>query len=193
MAHDWLALQVRVHDEFARRVAQIAADQWDDATPDVEWTVRDLVAHVVEEQRWVPQLLGGRTIAQAKLELEPLRDDLPAEWALYSLAATSAWAATPSENLVHLSYDTVTTEHYLRELVSDIAIHTWDLARAIGADDELDADLVEAVWSVFEPQQDTLAASGLFAPPVAIPDDAPLQSRLLAVTGRDPGWKALAG
>ncbi len=186
MAHDWLALQVRVHDEFSRRLAEVGADQWDDPTPDAEWTVRDLVAHVVEEQRWVPQLLGGRTVAQAKLELEPVRDDLPAEWALYSLAATSAWAATPRDKLVHLSDDTVTTEDYLRELVSDIAIHTWDLARAIGADEELDADLVEAVWSVFEPQQETLAASGLFAPPVPIPDDAPLQSRLLAITGRDP-------
>jgi uncharacterized protein (TIGR03086 family) len=192
MSHDWLALNVRVHDEFARRLGQVEEDQWDAATPDVEWTVRDLVAHVVEEQRWVPQLLGGRTIAQARKELEPLREDLSTEWALYSLAATSAWAAAPREGQVHLSYDTVTIDHYLRELVSDIAIHTWDLARAIGADDELDTDLVEAVWSVFEPQQDTLAASGLFAPPVAIADDAPLQSRLLAVTGRDPGWQALA-
>jgi uncharacterized protein (TIGR03086 family) len=192
MAHDWVALQARAHDEFARRVAQIEADQWDVATPDTEWTVRDLVAHVIEEQQWVPQLLGGRSVAQAKQELEPLRDDLPAEWALYSLAATSAWAATPSESVVQLSYDTVTTEDYLREQVSDVAIHTWDLARAIGADDALDPDLVEAVWSVFEPQQETLAASGLYAPPVPIPDDAPLQSRLLAVTGRNPAWEAVA-
>jgi len=192
MSHDWVALHTRAHDEFARRVAQIEADQWDAATPDTEWTVRDLVAHVIEEQQWVPQLLGGRTVAQAKSELEPLRDDLPAEWALYSLAATSAWAATPSESLVQLSYDTVTTSEYLREQVSDVAIHTWDLARAIGADDALDPDLVEAVWSVFEPQQETLAASGLYAPPVPIPHDAPLQSRLLAVTGRNPAWEALA-
>jgi uncharacterized protein (TIGR03086 family) len=192
MSHDWLALHTRVHDEFSRTLAQVGDGHWDDSTPDVEWTVRDLVAHVVEEQRWVPQLLAGRTVAQARRELEPVREDLPTEWALYSLAATSAWAAAPSDGLVHLSYDTVTTEHYLREIVSDVAIHTWDLARAIGADDALDPDLVEAVWSVFEPQQETLAASGLFAPPVPIPDDAPLQSRLLAVTGRNPAWEALA-
>ena len=75
---------------------------------------------------------------------------------------------------------------YLREQVSDVAIHTWDLARAVGADEELDTELVEAVWTVFEPQKETLAASGLYAPPVPLPDDAPLQQRLLAVTGRDP-------
>ena len=70
--------------------------------------------------------------------------------------------------------------------MSDVAIHTWDLARAVGADEELDTELVEAVWTVFEPQKETLAASGLYAPPVPLPDDAPLQQRLLAVTGRDP-------
>jgi hypothetical protein len=41
------------------------------------------------------------------------------------------------------------------------------------------------VWTVFEPQKDTLEASGLFASPVPIDEDAPLQDRLLAVTGRD--------
>jgi hypothetical protein len=87
---------------------------------------------------------------------------------------------------VHLSRDTVTMLDYLREQVSDIAIHTWDLARAIGSDDTLDDDIVEAVWSVFEPQQETLAASGLYAPPVPLDGDVPLQWKLLAATGRDP-------
>lgn len=184
MAHDWLELQKLVHREFAVRLA--AVTDWDAPTPDSEWNVRDLVTHVVDEQRWVPHLLAGRTVAQAERDLEPLRQDLVAEWQLYSLAATSAWEQTPRDARVHLSYDTVTMDDYLREQVSDVAIHTWDLARAVGADEQLDPDLVEAVWSVFEPQKETLAASGLYAPPVPLPEDAPLQARLLAVTGRDP-------
>ena len=184
MAHDWLELQKRVHREFAARLA--AVTDWDAPTPDSEWNVRDLVRHVVDEQRWVPHLLAGRTIAQAERDLEPLREDLLAEWQLYSLAATSAWEQTPPDSRVQLSYDTVTMDDYLREQVSDVAIHTWDLARAVGADEQLDPELVEAVWTVFEPQKGTLAASGLYAPPVPLPDDAPLQHRLLAVTGRDP-------
>ncbi|ODU64714.1 MAG: TIGR03086 family protein [Micrococcales bacterium 70-64] len=184
MEHDWLELQKRVHAEFARRLD--AVTDWDAPTPDEGWTVRDLVTHVVEEQQWVPYLLAGHTVAKAKKHLEPLRDDLRGEWGLYSFAATTAWAATSQETMVHLSYDTVTMAEYLREQVSDVAIHTWDLARAVGADEELDTELVEAVWTVFEPQKETLAASGLYAPPVPLPDDAPLQQRLLAVTGRDP-------
>jgi uncharacterized protein (TIGR03086 family) len=184
MDHDWLELQKRVHHEFSARLAKI--NDWDAPTPDEGWTVRDLVAHVIEEQQWVPYLLAGHTVEKAKKHLEPLREDLPGEWSLYSLAATAAWEQTPAENVVHLSYDEVTMAEYLREQVSDVTIHTWDLARAVGADEQLDPELVEAVWTVFEPQKDTLAASGLFAPPVPLPDDAPLQARLLAVTGRDP-------
>ncbi|MGV8895945.1 MAG: TIGR03086 family metal-binding protein [Rhodoglobus sp.] len=184
MAFDWLELQRRAHRGFATRVA--AVTEWDATTPDTEWTVRDLVVHVIEEQQWVPHLLAGSSIAAAKREIDPLRDDLRSEWRLYSFAAMTAWESTPRATMVRLSRDIVTMEDYLREQVADVTIHTWDLARAIGADQQLDSELVEAVWTVFEPQKDTLAASGLFASPVPIPDDAPLQSRLLAVTGRDP-------
>jgi uncharacterized protein (TIGR03086 family) len=180
---DWLRLQHRAHEEFGRRVA--AVTDWSAPTPDTEWNVRDLVGHVVEEQQWVPQLLAGRSIAQAKASLEPLRADLAGEWELYSFAATSAWASSRADAQVQLSSDTVTAADYLREQVADVTIHAWDLARATGADEEFDEELVRAVWSVFAPQKDTLEASGLFASPVPVADDAPLMTRLLAITGRD--------
>ena len=180
---DWVELQHRAHQEFARRIASVT--DWSAPTPDTDWTVRDLVAHVVEEQQWVPHLLAGRSIAQARASIDNLRDDLAGEWALHSLAATSAWRSTDADARVQLSSDTVTAEDYLREQVADVTIHSWDLARAIGADEALDDELVRAVWTVFEPQKDALEASGLFASPVPVDDDAPLQSRLLAITGRD--------
>ena len=165
MPHDtkeWLALQRRVHGEFARRLAAIT--DWDGPTPDTEWNVRDLVTHVIDEQREVPALLDGQTAEQARAGFEPLRDDLKAEWALYSFAAIAAWHSVAEDAPVHLSWDTVPASEFLRETVSDVTIHTWDLARAIGADEHLDTELIEAVWTVFEPQADTLAASGLYAP-----------------------------
>jgi len=182
-ALDWFALQKQAHREFGARLS--AVSDWDAPTPDADWTVRELVRHVVVEQQWVPHLLAGRTVADAQRSIEPLGDDLRAEWRLYSLAATSAWDAAPADAVVSLSYDTVSVGDYLREQVSDVTIHSWDLARAVGADENLDIDLVEAVWTVFEPQRDTLAVSGLFATPVPLPDDASLQLRLLALTGRD--------
>lgn len=181
--HDWLALQKQAHREFARRLD--AVTDWLAPTPNTEWNVRDLVRHVVEEQQLVPNLLHGQTIAVARRQLVPLGENLREEWRLYSLAATAAWAAARPDTLVHLHTDTVPVAEYLREQVSDVTIHSWDLARATGAPEELDPTLVEAVWTVFEPQRDTLAASGLYAPPVPLDEDAPLQWRLLALTGRN--------
>lgn len=182
--HDWIALQKQAADEFAARLHLIT--DWNAATPDTEWTVTDLVRHVVLEQQWVPPLLGGLSVLEARRSLAPLGPDLSAEWATHSARAAEAWAKTPADAPVTLSYDTVTASDYLREQVSDVTIHSWDLARATDADESLDADLVAAVWTVFEAQRDTLEASGLFASPVPADENAPLQHRLLALTGRDP-------
>lgn len=182
----WLALQRRAHDEFGRRVA--AVTDWSAPTPDEEWDTRGLVLHVVREQQWVPPLLRGDTIARAQARLDPVGSDLADEWRRHSEAAAVAWERAAADDKVHLSYDTVSAVQYLKEQVSDITIHTWDLARATGTDDTLDAELVENVWTEFLPQKETLEASGLFASPVPVPDDAPLQTRLLALTGRDERW-----
>ena len=182
-AFDWFALQEQAHREFGARIDGV--HDWTAATPDKEWSVGDLVRHVVQEQQWIPPLLAGLTIDQAKRRVEPLGDDLAAEWRTHSARATAAWQAAPADASVQLSYDTVTVLDYLREQVSDVTIHSWDLARATAADEDLDAALVQAVWTVFEPQRDALEASGLFDSPVPLAEDAPLQSRLLALTGRD--------
>ena len=50
--------------EFDRRVRKIAPEQWALGTPCREWSVRDLVGHLVYEQLWAPELLAGCTTAQ---------------------------------------------------------------------------------------------------------------------------------
>jgi uncharacterized protein (TIGR03086 family) len=181
--NEWLQVQRDAHAAFGARLEVIV--DWGAPTPDAEWDVAALVRHVVEEQQWVPLLLAGRTVGEARSRLAPLGDDLTTEWTRYSEAATRSWASADPGSLVNLAYDTVTADAYLREQASDVIVHTWDLARAVGADENLGDELVAAAWSVFAPQADTLQASGLYAPPVPLPPDAPLQSRLLALTGRD--------
>ncbi|MGW0040110.1 TIGR03086 family metal-binding protein [Rhodococcus sp. NPDC003348] len=184
MALEWLALLRRAHHEFSTRIE--AVTDWSAPTPDTEWNVTALVRHVIVEQQWVPPLLSGLSIDEAEGRIRPLRDDLAAEWDLYSGLAIAAWDAAPPATPVHLSYATVTVEHYLREQVSDVTIHAWDLARAAGLDDRLDSRLVAGVWEVLDEQRDMLAASGLFADPVPVSEDASPQDRLIALTGRDP-------
>lgn len=181
--YDWRTLQKRAHREFQRRLAKV--DDWSAPTPDTEWDIRQLASHVIQEQQWAPLLLSGRTAREARSRLMPLAEDLPAEWERYSAEALEAWETADLASSVRLLHETVTADHFLREQVSDIVIHTWDLARAIHTDETLDDDLVDAAWSIFAPQKDTLEASGLFRSPIPIAEDARLQTRLLALTGRD--------
>jgi len=69
----------------------------------------------------------------------------------------------------------------------DQLIHTWDLAVAIGADRELDPDVVDAVVERFLPQMPEIGRqAGLVGPEVPVPADASPQDRLLGAMGRNP-------
>ena len=50
--------------EFDSRVRRVRPEQWDWDTPCKEWSVRDLVNHLVHEQLWAPELLAGCTVEQ---------------------------------------------------------------------------------------------------------------------------------
>ena len=69
----------------------------------------------------------------------------------------------------------------------DVAVHTWDLARAIHTDESLDRDVVTFALTL----QDTFDAGrqrGAFAaPPGKTPADGSAQARLLYLLGRRPG------
>lgn len=54
----------RAMTEFDTRVRAIGDDQWDNGTPCAQWTVRDLVQHLVSEQLWAPRLLDGATLEE---------------------------------------------------------------------------------------------------------------------------------
>ncbi len=63
-------------------------------------------------------------------------------------------------------------------------IHSWDLARAIGADDRLDPALLTFVDEFLSPQVEAWRGAGAFGPAVEVGADASAQDRFLAKTGR---------
>lgn len=71
-------------------------------------------------------------------------------------------------------------------LTRDVLVHTWDLARAIGADDRLDPDLCEQCLRQLPAD---LVASGMFAPAVDVRSGEDPQTQLLGRVGRNPNWR----
>jgi uncharacterized protein (TIGR03086 family) len=188
MADDVLDLHRRALAEFGQRVHAVRTDQWGCPTPCKDWEVRNLVNHLVSEQLWVPPLLAGKRIGDLGDGFaagDVLGSDPVAAWDAAAAAAAAAFAAGALERTVHLSYADRPAEEYAREMIFDLVVHSWDLARGISADDSLDPDLVEAVYAQIEPDTD-LAASGLFDEPVPVPADSDEQTKLIAFTGRKP-------
>ena len=179
----------RAVEEFGARVRAVGDDQWHLPTPDTEWDVSALVNHLVGEARWAPPLLEGSTIEEVgdRFDGDLLGADPKAAW---SEAAAEAVAAARRDGAlgrtVHVSFGDIPATEYLSQLVSDHVIHAWDLARAVGADERLDPELVEFALGYLGPQADGWRAAGAFGPAVEVPPDADAQSRLLALTGRTP-------
>jgi uncharacterized protein (TIGR03086 family) len=176
-------------EEFGQRVMAVGPGDWDRPTPCSDWTVRDLVRHLVYEELWVPSLLEGQTVADVgdRYEGDILGADPQAAWK-ESAAAALAAGGSPDVlgRTVHLSFGDCPGQEYLAQLTADHVIHAWDLARGTGGDDRLDPELVEFVHAFMAPQVDQWRAAGVFASAVDVPDDADLQAKLLAITGRTP-------
>ena len=74
-------------------------------------------------------------------------------------------------------------------LTRDVLVHTWDLARAVGADDRLDPRWCELFYAALPSDAGVPSVSGMFDAPVAVGQQTDLQSKLLARLGRNPGWR----
>ena len=65
----------------------------------------------------------------------------------------------------------------------DSVIHSWDLARAIDADETLDPELVAFSYEELRRHAEDWRSGGAFGPAKAPADDL-MQSLMLALTGR---------
>ncbi|MGH2750097.1 MAG: TIGR03086 family metal-binding protein [Actinomycetota bacterium] len=180
-------LFTRSTDEYDRRVRAIDHDQWTNPTPNTEWDVRTLVNHLVSEDLWVPPILAGSTIEEVgdRFDGDCLGDDPKRSW---KRAQDDAVAAAQQPGVlgrtVHLSFGDVPGSEYLMQLFADHLVHGWDLARAIGADEQLDAELVTACKQWFVEREELYRGGGAIAERPEIPAGAGEQTRLLAMFGR---------
>ena len=76
----------------------------------------------------------------------------------------------------------------------DLPQHGWDLAVATGQNPAMDAEEIDLLWGSLngDPANwEWQRANGWYEPPVAVPEDAPRQDRVLGLLGRNPNWTSL--
>ena len=187
MTMDLQQLHQRGLDEFDRYMKEIKADQWGNQTPCVEWSVRDLVNHIVNEDKWTVPLMEGATIEEVgdRFDGDLLGDDPQGVWGVAMKEASNAVQEEGAlERTVNVSWGQIPSSEYVFQLFNDHVIHAWDLAKGIGADDNLDQELVEALYEVAKPRAEEFAGYGVFGTPVEVSDDADTQTKLLGIFGR---------
>ena len=158
---------------------QVTDSQWDRPTPCDEWTVRQLVEHTLGWQAEGGRLIGADTASG---------DD----WDRIR-AAFDALLSEPSRLTGSVAeFGGIPKQELAGFLIGDLLLHSWDLARSIGADEALPLDAVEATTIGLHHVPPALLrgtnplGQKMMAAAVEVPADASPQDKMLAFTGRRP-------
>jgi uncharacterized protein (TIGR03086 family) len=163
-------------------IGGVRSDQYDDRTPCEEWTVRDLLQHMIGVVTGLGAAAAGSP--QSSFELGP---DPAAQ---FQQAATSALAAWRAPGVMERIVDGGPGPMPGRVLAGinllDTATHTWDLATATGQPAALPEDVAAAALEASEQIVSPEIRPGRFGPEVSVPADAAATDRLVAFLGRTP-------
>jgi hypothetical protein len=175
-------------------IDQIRSDQWEWRRP--EWfatggqgdvSLRHIVNYHAYDSAWVPDVVAGKTMAEVGDVYEHVKTDATCDYRAYSESAIgAARALVDPDRVVHLSYGDFPAREYLKHTTSFRGFRAYDIARWIGVSTQLPPELVRGMWDELVPDMEEWRKLGVYGPAVAVPDDAPLQDRLIGLSGRDP-------
>ncbi|GIG86205.1 TIGR03086 family protein [Plantactinospora endophytica] len=174
-------------------INDVAPHQLDAPTPCAEYDVRRLVNHLLF---WGPSLEGaGRkeTVpppAASEAELDLTGGDWATALTAQVERVSAAWAGPDAwAGSTHMGGPTELPAALVGGMiVGELVVHTWDLARAIGAAPSWDDELLDYVHGEVVKTADQGRQMGVYGPEVAVPATAPTLDRILGIVGRDPGW-----
>lgn len=170
--------------EFGRRLCAVRAVQWDLPTPCTAWSVRDLVAHVVDGNILAIRLLTGGRGGDGRRSIDAVGP--AAEYHRTVGEQRAAFEAAEASAEVDHPAARVTADRFVIYRAADIAVHAWDLARAIGADEQLGDELVEQALAPYVDWVATLPTGDMFRAGSGGAATGRRQDRLLDRLGRRP-------
>lgn len=166
---------------FDAAVAHTRDDQWTAQSPCDQWSARDIVAHSVAGHRGViANVRGGESV--------PLGTDEDPQLA-WAAAMGSMTDITRDPEAMALEVDGPLGKMPAGEIIGrfvtmDLLVHTWDLARTVGADEHLDEDSVRRSYEIMRPMDEMIRRPEVFGPRLDPPPNADLQTEFLYFLGR---------
>lgn len=180
---DVIELDRRASAATGAIIDRVPAGLLDARTPCTKWTVREIVTHLVDNNRSL--------VAQARDETDAdIGMGIGTDFTTTSRVFTETFAdpamLTRRFELARIPTDGrgVVSVHF-----ADVLVHGWDIGRAAGLSVTIDEDLAHAALRITARMPDGLRGPDkAFAHARPAPDDAPVHTRLLAFLGRDPEW-----
>jgi uncharacterized protein (TIGR03086 family) len=181
-------------------VADVVCDDLGRSTPCGGWNLGDLLVHMTAQHHGFAAAARGHGDDLAMWEPATVADAVAADPAgTYAAAAADVLDAFAADG-------TLETDFAIPELAPgakfpgamaigfhfvDYVVHGWDVARSVGAEFELPADVVTAVLPVALAVPDgeyRIAEGAAFGPAIAAADGVTDLDRVLLHLGRSPAW-----
>jgi uncharacterized protein (TIGR03086 family) len=190
MAVEMIELLTRAARSAEAVLARLEPAGHDRPSPCPEMTVAQVAAHLIGGIRGFAEVgEGGELRFDANLDPD-LGEEAVA--AVYRSAVERLLAAFTEPGRIESTYSmpwgpTTGVQLLGFELIETV-VHSWDIARGLGIELEVDDDVVRAtlagarLWV-----DDSVRVPGMFGPEVPVGNVPPLDE-LVAFLGRDPGW-----
>jgi uncharacterized protein (TIGR03086 family) len=162
-------------------IGKVTREQYDQPTPCVEWTVRQLLEHMIGVVDGLGAAAAGRAPEEFALGADPA-----GQFAAASSAALAAWR-NPGilERLVDGPAGPMPGQVLAGISLLDAATHTWDLAIATGQPAELPEPVAAAAFEASRMIVSPELRPGRFGPEVPATDTS-TTGQLVAFLGRTP-------
>ena len=166
-----LAVLRRGLDQLERLVADVRPEAADDPTPCTDWTVRDLVDHVVAAPARFARMVRDEPIDWTA-PTPPAGDDPAGAFRAHADDLLSAWREQTGAAQVDWQ-------------CAELAVHTWDLATAVHADTStLDPEVAERGLAFMQASLTPDNRGPVFGPEQPAPEGADAYGRIAAFAGR---------
>jgi uncharacterized protein (TIGR03086 family) len=152
----------------------------DARTPCDDWSVRDLLNHMLATQQYFVATARGEQASPPGPNPPRLLTDADNPARDFDRARAEVVEAFGQEGVIEK------TGPAIGIAFADQLLHGWDLARATDQDATMPDGLAEAAYDVIHGRFTDEQRPGIFKPEVEVGPDATAQQRLLAYTGRDP-------
>lgn len=187
---DRIAMLQRTLDGANAMIRGVRADELTKPTPCTEWDVKGLINHMAGTCAFFTARFSGTEASpppQGPVDL--LGNDVAGSYArLAQELLEAARAPGVLERSMPILGSDLPGSVAITIALADELLHTWDLARALGRPYTMDADLAELVLQAMQQMMrpEFRGPGKGFAEAVPCPDDAPIQDRLVAFSGRQP-------